>query len=163
MTVMVTAFMMIAIPVALVPIFARVTMLDAIEVAGSFIPILPPFVADLIAKVLPIVAGLVIVLPILDAGRAIVLPILDAGLVIVLPILDAGLMLSLMLIAGRLTIRLILMTLLLTRLGMRIIRMRLSLWMRLSLLLMRIVPAVIVFGSGSDRSRDQREPEQSGY
>ena len=114
MTVMVTAFMPVAIPVALAPIFPRVAMLDAIVFAACFIltaelvgdalvsliagfsPILPPFVADLIPEVLPIVAGLV----------ANVLPILDAGL---------------MLVPGRLTIRLILMTLLLTRFGMRLI------------------------------------------
>ena len=114
MTVMVTAFMPVAIPVALAPIFTRVAMLDAIVFAACFIltaelvgdalvsliagfsPILPPFVADLIPEVLPIVAGLV----------ANVLPILDAGL---------------MLIPGGLMIRLVLMTLLLARLGMRII------------------------------------------
>ncbi len=110
MTVTVTAFMPIAIPVALAPIFPRVTMLVHVgraSVTAGFVPIVLTFVADLIPEVLPI----------LDAGRVIVLPILDAGRVIVLPILDAGLML----IPGGLMIRLVLMTLLLARLGMRII------------------------------------------
>jgi hypothetical protein len=114
MTVMVTAFMPIAIPVAVAPIFPRVTMLSASVFAGGVTLTtvlvadgLAALFADLIAKVLSILdASLVIVLSILDAGRAIVLPILDAGL---------------MLIPGGLVIRLILMTLLLTRIGMRII------------------------------------------
>jgi hypothetical protein len=137
MTVAVTTFMPIAIPVAVTPIFPRVTMLSAIVVAGGFaltaILIANPraalFADYIIAIVLPILdAGCAVVLPVLDASCAVVLPVLDAGRAIVLPILDAsGLMLLTRLLANLGLSRMLFATLivarllLMTRLGMRII------------------------------------------
>ncbi len=125
MTVAVTAFMPIAIPVALAPIFPRVTMLSAIVFAGGFAPTrvliaadgLAALFADYVPIVLPIL-GIAIILPILGTDFiAVVLPILGASGLMLVTALFAGCVLSLMLLAAFIMTRLLLMT----RLGMRII------------------------------------------
>jgi hypothetical protein len=113
MTVAVTAFMPIAIPVAVAPIFPRITMLSAIVVAGGFTLTTVLIAADGLAALFA--DYIAVVLPIL--GIAVVLPILDArGLMLVTGLL-ANLGLSRMLFAPLIMTRLLLMT----RLGMRII------------------------------------------
>ena len=135
---------MTAVIAAVMPIFPRVTILAAIVFAAGFILTTVLIAADaLVALFAHYVA--ILCRPSLDASSLMLFTALVARRV---------LRLSLTLwCAG-----LIMTRLLMTRLAMRLIRMR-----GLSLLLMRIVSAAIIFSSGTDRSRNQRESEQAGY
>ena len=115
MTVTVAAFMPIAIPVALAPIFPRVTMLDAIVFAGGF-----RLTAELVGDALVALFAdyILVVMPIFGTDFIpVVLPILDASGLMLLTGLLANLGLSRMLFASLIVTRLLLMT----RLGMRLI------------------------------------------
>ena len=155
MSVTISAVMPIAI-VAVAPIFPRVTMLNAI-VFPNFILVavlvaadaLVALFADYIAIVRP--HYIAILRPSLGASSLMLLPALVASRTLRLSLV---LWLSRMLFAALIMTRLLLMM----RIAMRFIRMP-----RLSLLLMRIVIAAIIFSGGTDRSREQCESEQTGY
>ena len=139
MTVMVAAFM----PIAVAPIFPRATILSAIVSGAGFI-----------------------LTTVLITADALVVLFADYIAIVCRPSLDASSLMLLTALVARRTLRLsrtlwcaglIMTRLLMMRLAMRLIRMR-----RLSLRLMGIVIAAIIFSSGTDRSRNQRESKQSG-
>jgi hypothetical protein len=135
---------------AVVPIFARVTILSAIVSAAVFILTAVLIAADaLVALFAHYIA--IVRRPSLDASSLMLLTALVTRRTLRLSLM---LRLSRMLFAARIVTRRLLMM----RIAMRFIRMR-----RLSLRLMGIVIAAIIFSSGTDRSRDQSESEQAGY
>ena len=128
---------------AVVPIFARITTLSAIVSGAGFI-----------------------LTTVLITADALVVLFADYIAIVCRPSLDASSLMLLTALVARRTLRLsrtlwcaglIMTRLLMMRIAMRFIRMR-----RLSLRLMGIVIAAIIFSSGTDRSRNQRESKQSG-